>query len=118
MARKKHYDHLQHERDKHNDERMHSKDGEKSGPYKYDRQQAPEYYAGSKAKRKQEAADAGMIHEDHSAIANLPQDVQIRPYGNRYGYTPEDLDDTIGGIDRQISYDDGKKMEHFYPKKV
>src|SRR6266404_4800911 len=56
-----------------------------------------EYYAGEESRRKQEHEDGGMISEDHSAIANLPQSVMMKPYPKPDGYMPEDLDDTIRG---------------------
>lgn len=133
MMRRK-YDTLRHERPLHNDERHHDQFSEQSGPYHYDREGMDEHriaesrsgrykmmdgkYEGYRGRRHQEMADAGMIHEDHREIANLPQQVMIKPYGDSYGYTPEDLDDTIRGIDRQVSYDDGQKMRGFFPKKV
>jgi hypothetical protein len=76
------------------------------------------YYEGAEPRRRQEMEDAGMIREDHSAIANLPQNVSMKPYPKEGGYLPEDLDDTLRGIDRQMGFDNRKKMEHFYPKKV
>lgn len=75
-------------------------------------------YAGENARRTQEMQDAGMIHEDLSAIANLPQNVMIKSYPKTGPYNPEVLDDTIGGIDRQMDYDDSKRAMNFYPKKV
>ena len=77
-----------------------------------------EYYAGEKARRHEEMRDAGMISEDHSAIANMPQNVVMKPYEKGYGYMPENLDDTIRGIDRQIGMDDSKRRQHNVPKKV
>jgi hypothetical protein len=94
------------------------------GPYHYDRQSqyramgGAEHYAGMEPRRHQEMRDAGMIHEDPRAIANLPQNVVYRDYPKGTGYLPEDLDDTLRGIDRQMAYDNDHKMEHFYPKKV
>lgn len=77
-----------------------------------------EYYAGEESRRHQEMEDAGMIREDHSAIANLPQNVMIKAYPKAYGYLPEDLDDTIRGIDGQIELDDRLRRKTFHPKKV
>jgi len=77
-----------------------------------------EYYAGMEPRRRQELEDAGMIHEDHRAIANLPQNVMIKEYPKPGPYIPEVIDDTIAGVDRQMDYDDNKRREHFYPKKV
>ncbi len=75
-------------------------------------------YEGMSGRRKQEMSDAGMIHEDRNAIANLPQEVMIKHYPETGPYMPEPLDDTIRGIDKQIDYDDGKRRQHFMPKKV
>ena len=69
-------------------------------------------------RRRQELEDAGMIHEDHSQIANLPQYVKIAPYPKTGPYLPEVLEDTIKGVDGQMDYDDNKRKAHFYPKKV
>jgi hypothetical protein len=77
-----------------------------------------EHYAGESARRTQEMEDGGMLHEDRGAIANMPQNIIMRPYPKNTGYLPEDLDDTIKGIDEQINMDDRKRKEHFHPKKV
>lgn len=76
------------------------------------------YYAGEKDRRRMEMHDAGMIQEDHSAIANLPQMPMMKPYPKERDYLPEDLDDTIRGIDGQIDLDNSKRRSHFMPKKV
>lgn len=76
------------------------------------------HYEGMNGRRRQEMEDAGMIHEDHRAIANLPQDVMIKPYPMTGPYLPEVLDDTIRGVDKQMDKDDNKRREHFVPKKV
>jgi hypothetical protein len=39
--------------------------------------------------------NAGMIREDHSKIANLPQQYIIQSYPKDRDYMPEDIDDTI-----------------------
>lgn len=77
-----------------------------------------EYYAGIEGKRHQEMEDAGMIREDHRAIANMPQQWYIREYPKVGPYMPEVIDDTIAGVDHQIDYDDHKRAMSFYPKKV
>ncbi len=77
-----------------------------------------EYYAGEKSRRNQENEDAGMIREDHSAIANLPQNVMMKAYPRPGGYMPEDLDDTIRGVDDQMAMDNRLRMKTFAPKKV
>lgn len=77
-----------------------------------------DYYAGIQDRRRQEMEDAGMISEDHNAIANLPQNVVIRAYPKTGPYMPEGLDDTIRGVDKQMDMDDNKRKEHNVPKKV
>lgn len=63
------------------------------------------HYEGHDARRHQEMQDAGMIREDHSAIANMPQEVMMKPYPKDSDYMPEKLDDTIRGIDKQMDAD-------------
>lgn len=102
-----------HHRDMHNDEMRTQQDGGVIGHFKN-----RDYYAGMDTRRRQEMEDAGMIHEDHRAIANLPQEVMIKPYPKTGPYLPEGLDDTINGVDRQMDFDDSQRARHFYPKKV
>lgn len=80
--------------------------------------ESQDYYSGEKARRRMEMEDGGMIYENHSAVANLPQEVIMRPYPKAGGYLPEDLDDTIRGIDGQMDLDNAKRRAHFMPKKV
>lgn len=102
-----------HSSKKHNsrkDERAHHRMGQVMGH---------EHYAGAEPRRRQEMEDAGMIREDHNAIANLPQQVIYRPYPMPRQAMPEDaLDDTMRGIDHQIALDEGKLRQHLVPKKV
>lgn len=97
--------------------REHNRYGEEDGPAIVQKQM-PEYYAGEQARFRQEMQDAGMIREDHSAVANLPQNVIMRPYPRAEGYLPEVLDDSIRGIDMQVKLDDSQRSRHFLPKKV
>lgn len=76
------------------------------------------YYSGEKNRRSMEMHDAGMIHEDHSAVANLPQNVMMKSYPKGDNYLPEDLDDTIRGVDGQMSLDNSQRRRNFLPKKV
>ena len=78
------------------------------------------HYSGMEARRHQEMQDAGMLHEDHSAVANMPQNVMMKPWPSAGHYMPEDvLDDTIRGVDRQMGeLDGGKERKHMVPKKV
>lgn len=75
-------------------------------------------YEGMETRRHEEMRDAGMITEDHSQIANLPQGVMIKAYPKTGPYMPEGLDDTIRGVDRQMDMDDSKRRAHNVPKKV
>lgn len=110
-------DRTRHMSDKFNDEKRHDR-GDERAVYRHARTLSDkEFYAGMEPRRRQELEDAGMIHEDHSQIANLPQNVMMKPYPYTGPYLPEGLDDTIRGIDHQMDYDDGKRREHFYPKK-
>ena len=59
-----------------------------------------------------------MIHEDHRAIANMPQEVMIKAYPMVGPYMPEDLDDSSRAVDAQMNYDDAQREANFYPKKV
>jgi hypothetical protein len=75
-----------------------------------------EFYAGYDSMHNQEIADGGIIHEDHSAMANLPQQFMVKPYpqvqGNLDGY----LDDSIHGIDETIK-ENTPHGTSFKPKK-
>lgn len=75
------------------------------------------HYEGHKSRRHQEMADAGMIHEDHSAIANLPQGVMIKDWSHKGSSMPENIDDTARGIDRQMDEDGSKRSRHERPHK-
>ena len=76
------------------------------------------HYEGHAGRRHQEMRDAGMISEDHSAIANMPQNVMVKPYPVDRDYLPGSLDDTISGVDRQMGEDHSKARRHLDPKKV
>ena len=61
-------------------------------------------YAGPLQRRALEREDGGMINEDHSAMANMPQAVVMKYY-SKNRYSTYDLDDTIRGVDEQIGKD-------------
>jgi hypothetical protein len=65
---------------------------------------------GMDPRRRQEMEDAGMIREDHSAVANLPQMVKYHDWPANDDYPRYGLDDTIKGIDKQ-EREDYKEME-------
>ena len=74
-----------------------------------------EHYAGKDERREQERKDFMMISEDHSSMANLPQQVMMKEYPKfMYGLDP-DLDDTVRGIDKQM-YDDMNQMKRHISK--
>ena len=52
----------------------------------------------------------GMIHEDHSETANLPQGVVMKPYPRNKFMSGYELDDTIRGID-DTDKDNERKVE-------
>lgn len=106
-----------HRPDSFNDEKRSSRGNEKAD-YRRFKALGEEIYAGSEPRRRQEMQDAGMIYEDHRAIANLPQNVMMKEYPKTGPYIPEGLDDTIRGVDHQMDYDDQQRRAHFYPKKV
>jgi len=68
-----------------------------------------EGYSSHGEKYKIEARDYGMLHEDHSALANMPQNIIMKGWEGSHIYSPEPLDDTIHGVTKQMNYD-GHKM--------
>lgn len=76
------------------------------------------YYEGAAETARQEAADGDMLKEDRSAVANMPQNLIMKPYPKTPGYSESSIDDSIRGIDEQMRADHAKKMAHFKPKKV
>ena len=75
-------------------------------------------YASHDERRKMEHMDAGMISDDRSSMANMPQGVIMKEYPKIHGYMPEHLDDTERGIEHQIDQDNAQKNRHMAPKKV
>ena len=75
-------------------------------------------YAGEAARRRMEKEDGAMIHDDMSAVANLPQDVMYKPWPMVDNYLPENLTDDIRSVDRQMEMDNGKRRQHNVAKKV
>jgi hypothetical protein len=67
---------------------------------------------GMDPRRYQEMRDAGMINEDHSATANLPQEVKYHAWPKEENYATYGLDDTIRGIDKQEREDVGQMKRH------
>ena len=75
------------------------------------------HYEGAEPRRRQEMEDSGMIREDHSAIANMPQAMMMKPWPTGGYGMPEGLDDTIRGVDRQMDADDSQRRKHNVPHK-
>lgn len=79
---------------------------------------AAEYMAGVDPRRRQEMMDGMMIHEDHHAVANLPQHVVQRDFPKSGKTAAPYLDDTIHGVDKQIDDSDRKMLQHFSGRKM
>jgi hypothetical protein len=75
-------------------------------------------YAGESARKRMEKHDGGMINDDMSAVANLPQEVMYKPWPSQDMYLPEDLRDDIKSVDDQMNMDNGKRRAKNVPKKV
>lgn len=74
-------------------------------------------YSGIDARREQEHADSNLMPRG-GEFANMPSEVIHRTFPNPHNYMPENLDDTIRGIDRQISEDNHEKHKGMRPEKV
>ena len=74
-----------------------------------------EEYAGDRERKRMEYEDSRMIHEDHSAVANLPQNVMMKPWPKSV-YATYHLDDTISGIDYQMWEDSDMKKSNKYKR--
>jgi len=73
-------------------------------------------YSGREARDAQERADSGMISEDKSAMANLPQNVVMKYYAAE-PYASYDLNDTIKVVDNQMRDDMKEKKKGPMPEK-
>ena len=104
---------VMHEREMHNDEKRSDKDG-----YKMARAEGENYFPSMSGQGRRSIEKPEMIYEDPRAIANLPQEVMMKPYPKTGPYMPEDLDDTHRGVDEQMDRDDSQRRSHFFPKKV
>lgn len=68
-------------------------------------------------RRNQEMRDAGMISEDHGAVANMPQEVKYVSWPKNARGLEGYLDDSIRGIDKQMNEDEGMAHRHNAPHK-
>lgn len=76
------------------------------------------FYEGSSSRKQQEASDSGMISASSNSFAGLPQEVMMKPWPIVGSYLPENLNDTISGVDKQMNADSSKRAAHMVPKKV
>jgi len=106
---------VNHASDRFNDEEKHDRESYRMAP-EYGR--GANYFPTMSGQGRGALEKPEMIKEDHRAIANLPQEVMIKPYPMTGPYMPEDLDDTQRGVNEQMDYDDNHRRKHFYPKKV
>lgn len=70
-----------------------------------------EEYAGSDSRNRMEMEDSHMIREDRNAVANLPQNVIMRPW-NMVPHADYRINDTIAGIDVQMHDDSEMRKEN------
>lgn len=76
------------------------------------------HYEGHAGRRHQEMKDAGMIHEDKHAVANMPQEVMYKAWGRpEFGKLDSGIDDTISGINRQMGEDESMGRRGMKPHK-
>lgn len=69
-------------------------------------------------RRKEEMRDAGMLHENHSEVANMPQEVKYHAWPKpKYGLMDSELDDTIAGINHQMDRDEEQGRKGMKPHK-
>ena len=75
-------------------------------------------YEGADSRRAQEREDSAMMGKMVGSHSNMPQDLIIKNYPKPGSFMPENLDDTIGGIDSQMGEDNSKRNSKMKPKKV
>jgi hypothetical protein len=66
----------------------------------------------------QESRDSGMMPSGSGSFANMPQETVMRAYPTIDNGMPENLNDSISGIDNQIKSDNSKKHAHIQPEKI
>lgn len=66
----------------------------------------------SMSERAMEKRDSGMLSNDMSACANMPQDVKYHAWPKDPSYASYNLDDTITGIDEQLRADGSGMRKH------
>lgn len=79
---------------------------------------AKKRFHGDYERRTKAMEQGGMIGNDESQIANVPQSVVYRAYPRTYSGMPDDsYNDTMDGIDRQMDKDDSQARKFMNPKK-
>lgn len=74
--------------------------------------QGPHDSRSERSRRHKEMYGMGMIDEDHSAVANLPQGVKMGSYEQTGPWMPEIIDDTLKGVDKQMDRDDSQRRKY------
>lgn len=59
----------------------------------------------------------GMMSSNKSEMSNLPKEVIMKPYPKIHSYMPENLDDSIVHVDKQMD-GDNKKRAMGVPRKA
>lgn len=60
----------------------------------------------------------GMMSSSHSSMANCPTEVIMKAYPKAHSYLPEDLDDSIRGVDDQMGGDERQLHRGLKPRKA
>jgi len=74
-------------------------------------------YEGMDSRRSQESADFNMMGLDSSSVANMPQNVVYKAWPSAGNYSDYGLNDTIGGVNKQMNEDGAKMKKHLQPGK-
>lgn len=64
------------------------------------------------SQQQMEKRDAGMIQEDHSACANLPQQSVMKEWPRTTYFDHSKLNDSVSGIDHQVDADVNQASRH------
>ncbi len=75
------------------------------------------FHSAEGARRSSEMRDSGMLHDNKSAVANMPQDVKYHAWPSAHVGLDSRIDDTISGINDQMRSDESKARSILNPKK-
>jgi len=73
--------------------------------------------AGRDPRRHLEREESHMIGAGQHDFANMPQHITMKEWPSDHVGMPEDLDDSIRGIDRQMGEDNSRKHKNLSPHK-